>query len=216
MRLKVERAPSPSRVRLVSRRRFLIVCGSTSSIVLMAACQRGAAPPAPATQEPAAIRTREAINTPQAASAAAPATSAPAAAPQATSAPVAAAPASAPTTAPVVAQPGPKGKFVEGWQSGLTPAWNDPQENPPQITPYNFQLALHDALVKHMPGKPFAPSLAESYEFAPDAKSATFKLRQGIKFHDGKPVTPEDVKFTFEKYRGANAGVLKEKTEKVE
>ena len=67
-----------------------------------------------------------------------------------------------------------------------------------------------------MPGKPFAPSLAESYEIAPDSKSATFKLRQGIKFHDGKPVTPEDVKFTFEKYRGANAGILKEKTAAIE
>ena len=67
-----------------------------------------------------------------------------------------------------------------------------------------------------MPGKPFAPSLAESYEFAPDNKSATFKLRQGIKFHDGKPITPEDVKFTFEKYRGANAGILKEKTAAIE
>jgi len=60
-----------------------------------------------------------------------------------------------------------------------------------------------------MPGKTFAPSLAESYEIAPDHKSATFKLRPNIKFHDGKPVTTEDVKFTFEKYRGANAGVLK-------
>ena len=67
-----------------------------------------------------------------------------------------------------------------------------------------------------MPGKTFAPSLAESYEIAPDSKSATFKLRQGIKFHDGKPVTVEDVKFTFEKYRGANAGVLKEKTAAIE
>jgi hypothetical protein len=95
---------------------------------------------------------------------------------QPTAAPVAA----APTAAPAVAQPGPKGKFVEGWQSGLTPAWNDPQENPPQITPYNFQLAMHDALVKHMPGKPFAPSLAESYDVAPDFKSATFKLRPNI------------------------------------
>ena len=66
------------------------------------------------------------------------------------------------------------------------------------------------------PGKTFAPSLAESYEIAPDIKSATFKLRQGIKFHDGSPVTPEDVKFTYEKYRGANASILKEKTATIE
>src|SRR5687768_11776601 len=97
MRPDVERAPSPSGVRLVSRRRFLILSGSTSSLLLMAACQRAGAPPAPATQEPALARTREAIGTPQAASAAAGATSAPAAAP-ATVAPAAApAPVAAPT-----------------------------------------------------------------------------------------------------------------------
>jgi peptide/nickel transport system substrate-binding protein len=191
----------------------LILGGSTSSLVLLAACQRGAAPPAApaATQEPFVARTREAITTPQA-------TSAPAAAPQATSAPAAAPAAAQPaaTAAPVVAQPGPKGKFVEAWQSSISPAWFDPQENPPQITPYNFQLAIHDALVKHMPGKTFAPSLAESYEVAPDFKSATFKLRPGIKFHDGSPVTPDDVTFTFEQYRGANAKILHDKLDRID
>jgi peptide/nickel transport system substrate-binding protein len=198
----------------MSRRRFLIVGGSTSSLVLLAACQRGIAPPAPAasTQEPIVVRTREAIAAPQA-------TSAPAAVQPAATAQPAAQPAAAqaaPTAAPVVAQPGPNGKFVEGWQSGLTPAWNDPQENPPQITPYNFQLALHDALVKHMPGKPFAPSLAESYDVAPDFKSATFKLRPGIKFHDGSPITPDDVKFTYMNYRGANAKILHDKLDRID
>jgi peptide/nickel transport system substrate-binding protein len=75
---------------------------------------------------------------------------------------------------------------------------------------------VHDALVKHMPGNPLAPSLAESYEMAPDFKSATFKLRPGIKFHDGSPVTPEDVKFTFEQYRGASAKALHDKTERID
>src|SRR5205814_1212148 len=68
-----------------------------------------------------------------------------------------------------------------------------------------FLYAPHDALVKPMPGNFFTPSLAESYEIAPDFKSATFKLRPGIKFHDGTPVTSEDVKFTYENYRGTNA-----------
>ena len=67
-----------------------------------------------------------------------------------------------------------------------------------------------------MPGRPFAPSLAESYEVAPDFKSATFKLRPGIKFHDGTPVTPEDVKFTFEQYRGAAASTLKAKLDTID
>src|SRR5919197_1398886 len=98
----------------------------------------------------------------------------------------------------------------------ISPAWLDPQENPPVITPYNFQYCLHDAMLKHMPGKTFAPALAESYDVAPDYKSATFKLRQGIRFHDGQPVTPDDVIFTFEKYRGANSSVLHDKTDRIE
>ena len=60
------------------------------------------------------------------------------------------------------------------------------------------------------------PALAERFEFAKDATSATFWLRQGVKFHNGEPVTPEDVKFTYENYRGAKADVLKGKTERIE
>jgi peptide/nickel transport system substrate-binding protein len=75
---------------------------------------------------------------------------------------------------------------------------------------------LHDALVKPMPGQDFAPSLAESFEVAPDYKSATFKLRPGVKFHDGSPVTPEDVKFTYENYRGASASVLMAKLDRID
>ncbi len=123
---------------------------------------------------------------------------------------------SAAATAALGSRPEPTGKLV--WLTSVTisPSWLDPQENPPQITPYYYAYALHDAVVKHMPGRPFAPSLAESYEIAPDYRSATFRLRQGIKFHNGDPVTPEDVKFTFEKYRGASAKVLHDKTERIE
>jgi len=203
----------------MSRRRFLILGGSSSSLVLLAACQRGIAPPAPAasTQQPLVARTREAIETPQTVSnqsAAQPTSASAAPVPAATTAPVAAKPAA--TVAPAVTQTGPKGTFTEAWNTSLSPAWWDPQENPPQITPYNFQIAMHDALVKHMPGKTFAPSLAESYEMAPDFKSATFKLRPGIKFHDGSPVTPEDVKFTYEQYRGANAKILHDKLDRID
>ena len=102
------------------------------------------------------------------------------------------------------------------WNVAIVPAWFDPQENAQLITPYGFQYALHDSLVKHLPNQPFATSLAESYEIAPDFKSATFTLREGIKFHNGQPVTPEDVKFTFENYRGANVRLLHDKTASIE
>jgi peptide/nickel transport system substrate-binding protein len=41
------------------------------------------------------------------------------------------------------------------------------------------------------------PALAESWTVSPDGKSITFKLRKNVKFHDGRPLTAEDVKFTF-------------------
>ncbi|HEX2172151.1 MAG TPA: ABC transporter substrate-binding protein, partial [Dehalococcoidia bacterium] len=138
---------------------------------------------------------------PKAASPAAPAAS-PATAPQA---------ATAPAASPV-ARAEPQGRVVYGLDFTLTPTWLDPQENPAALSPYSIQYAIHDALVKHLPGKPFSPSLAESFEMATDFKSATFRLREGVKFHDGSPVTPADVKFTFENYKGANAKALKDKT----
>ncbi|HEX2171840.1 MAG TPA: ABC transporter substrate-binding protein, partial [Dehalococcoidia bacterium] len=120
----------------------------------------------------------------------------------------------APLAAPERTEP--KGRMVYAWSTGLSPAWLDPQENGLVITPYMHQYALHDAVVKHMPDKLMTPSLAESYEVAPDFKSATFRLRENIKFHDGTPVTSEDVKFTYENYRGANAKVLKDRTASIE
>jgi len=184
---------------MLSRRAFLsYVAASGAALGLAAACGPAAPQTAP-TAAPAPTAPQK-LTEPQSISTGVPVTSATA----------------QPTTAPATGQPQPKGQFNYVWHTTISPAWFDPQENPPQITPYNFAYALHDALVKHMPGQPFAPSLAESYDVAPDFKSASFKLRQGIKFHDGTPVTPEDVQFTFEQYRGANAKLLHDKTEKIE
>src|SRR5690606_21924867 len=53
------------------------------------------------------------------------------------------------------------------------------------------------------------PSLAESWEINKEGTEFTFKLREGVRWHDGKPLTPEDVKFSFdaifdEKYNTAH------------
>jgi peptide/nickel transport system substrate-binding protein len=62
-----------------------------------------------------------------------------------------------------------------------------------------------------MPDNPLAPSLAESWKSSPDGKTWDFTLRKNVKFHNGDPLTAEDVKFTFERYKGTAAAMLKEK-----
>jgi peptide/nickel transport system substrate-binding protein len=93
----------------------------------------------------------------------------------------------------------------------LAPTWFDPAETPSVITPFMILYAMHDALVKPMPGNPQAPSLAESWTVSKDGLAYDFVLRKGVKFHNGDPVTAEDVKFSLERYRGGASGTLKER-----
>ena len=97
---------------------------------------------------------------------------------------------------------GPEGQLTWGVHVSLAPTWFDPAEMSGIITPYMVFYALHDALVKPMPGQPFAPSLAKSWSASDDGLVYEFVLREGVKFHNGEPVTAEDVKFSFERYRG--------------
>ena len=102
----------------------------------------------------------------------------------------------------------PKGKITLAWHAGLASRWLDPQEHDGTATPDNFLTALHDALIKNHREQLFDhPALAERCEFATDANSATFWLRPGIRFQNGERVTAEDVKFSYENYRGAKAQV---------
>jgi peptide/nickel transport system substrate-binding protein len=111
---------------------------------------------------------------------------------------------------------GPDGQMTWAVHISLTPTWFDPAETPGIITPFMILYALHDALVKPMPGNPMAPSLAESWNVSPDGLVYEFVLRKGVRFHNGEPVTPEDVKFSFERYRGTAAGSFKARTAAVE
>src|SRR5262245_20911886 len=85
--------------------------------------------------------------------------------------------------------------------------WLDPAEGESTITPFLLLYALHDGLVKPMAGVGSGPSLAESWSMAKDGLSADFTLR-AAKFHNGEPVTADDVKFSFERYRGGAAKIL--------
>jgi peptide/nickel transport system substrate-binding protein len=103
------------------------------------------------------------------------------------------------------------GQMTWGVHVSLAPTWLDPAETPGLITPFMVLYAIHDALVKPMPGNPMAPSLAESWKASPDGLSYTFTLRRGVKFHNGDPVTAEDVKFSFLRYKGASNKLFKER-----
>jgi peptide/nickel transport system substrate-binding protein len=110
----------------------------------------------------------------------------------------------------------PSGRVTIAWHVTLSPSWFDPSTAPPQITPFGMLYAIHDALVRPYPGHKMGPSLAESWTESPDGKTYEFKLRAGLKFHNGDPVTTEDVKFSFERYKGAGAAILHERVAQVE
>ena len=109
------------------------------------------------------------------------------------------------TTGEVTAQPAPAGEAVMAWPVTIAPSWFDPATLPPQATPFGILYALHDAVVRPMPGQKTGNSLAESWTESPDGLTYEFTLRRGLKFHNGDPVTAEDVKFSFERYRGTGA-----------
>src|SRR6266852_2849174 len=98
----------------------------------------------------------------------------------------------------------------------LAPQWFDPAEVLGQITPFWVLYAMHDALVKPMPGNLMTPGLAESWTVSPDQRAYECKLREGLKFHNGDPFTAEDVKFSFLRYRGSSAKLLHDRVKAVD
>ena len=116
---------------------------------------------------------------------------------------------------PALAAP-PDGTMVLGLHVILATRWLDPGETEALITPFMVLYALHDALVKPMPAGIMTPSLAESWTVSKDGLTYEFLIRKGAKFHNGDPVTSDDVKFTFERYKGASAKLLKDKVKEVQ
>jgi len=110
----------------------------------------------------------------------------------------------------------PSGQATWAIHVNLAPTWFDPAETLALITPYMLLYAMHDALVKPMPDNFMSPSLATKWSESADGLTYDFELRQGVKFHNGDPFTAEDVKFSFERYKGTGAAELKRKVKAVE
>ena len=110
----------------------------------------------------------------------------------------------------------PDGQITIGSHVSLAPVWFDPAETEGIITPFMLMYAMHDAMAKALPGNTIAPSLAESWTMAEDGMSYGFTLRPGARFHNGEPVTAEDVKFSFERYRGSSHRLMKDRVATVE
>jgi peptide/nickel transport system substrate-binding protein len=121
-----------------------------------------------------------------------------------------------PLSAAPAKKDGPSGQMTWAIHVTIAPTWFDPAETPGIITPFMFLYAMHDALVKPMPGNLMAPSLATKWSEGSDGLTYDFELRQGVKFHNGDPFTAEDVQFSFERFKGAGAGELKKKIKAVE
>jgi peptide/nickel transport system substrate-binding protein len=110
----------------------------------------------------------------------------------------------------------PEGSVTWGAHVSLAARWLDPADTEGTIIPFMVLYALHDALVKPMPAGLSTPSLAESWTMSKDGLVYEFVLRKGVKFHNGDVVTGEDVKFSFERYRGGGARQIKEKVREVQ
>jgi peptide/nickel transport system substrate-binding protein len=94
--------------------------------------------------------------------------------------------------------------------------WLDPSQPSFGGSGLFWLYLFHDALLKPMPGGLQTPCLAESWNISPDYRVYEFKLRRGVKFHNGDEMTAEDVLFSISRYKGVAAKQIKDRIEKVE
>jgi peptide/nickel transport system substrate-binding protein len=177
------------------RREFLLLSVGAVGAIGLAACQSSApaAPtsaPAKPTAAPTAAPTTAAAAPTTAAAAAAKPTTATAATAPATTAAATAAPAAAPAA-------GSGGTLIYGLNGDLDDTLD------PQVTNFDTSIRVTLNVCEPLvwepePGK-FVPGLAESWDISSDATVYTFKLKQGVTFHDGTPFNGAAVKFTFDR-----------------
>ena len=81
----------------------------------------------------------------------------------------------------------------------LEPTGLDPTTAPAAAIGEIVHYNVLEGLTKINADGAVTPLLAESWSMDPDGKSYTFKLRRGVKFHDGEAFDAADVKFSFER-----------------
>ncbi len=112
---------------------------------------------------------------------------------------------------PVAVEAAPEGQMTWAAPFAISPGLSfDPAEYHGSISSMMTFYALHDALLKPMPGQAMAPGLAESWSVASDGLTYEFLLRKNVTFHNGDVMTAHDAKFSFERYHGAAAKRLKD------
>lgn len=87
------------------------------------------------------------------------------------------------------------------------PVGYDPHKVPAASSVRVYAL-LYDSLTKLDENMNIVPNLAEKWEIAPDGKTITMFLHKGVKFHNGKDMTADDVKFSFERIMNPDTGAI--------
>ncbi len=109
----------------------------------------------------------------------------------------------------------PSSKAAAGGSDLLTvaettgPTTLDPQASAYMADRFAWSLS-YECLLNTTPTGTVVPALAASYSAAADRKAYTFKLRSGVKFQNGEPMTPADVVYTFERLLKGTQGIATE------
>jgi peptide/nickel transport system substrate-binding protein len=130
-------------------------------------------------------------------------TPAPAAPAPAAPAPAKPAPAAPAPAAPAPAKPAPAAPAAKAGPYGtITTATTDfgVEATDPILFESTWGWLMYDSLLAFTPQGDYVGKVAESWNLSPDGKTWTFHIRKGIKFHNGDPLTANDVLFEMERF----------------